>query len=587
MATARVERRLAAILAADVVGYSRLMERDEDRTLARLKALRTELVEPLIAEYQGRVVKLMGDGLLAEFASVVDAVRCAVLVQRGATEREAEVAEDQRIRLRIGVNLGDVVREADGDLYGDGVNVAARLEQACEPGGVMVSGTAYDHLQGKLDFPLEFAGEQRVKNIERLVRAYRVRMDGTAARVRVPSRRVRRLVVPAAAALLLLLALAAGGAWWLWPGEIAAGKPSVAVLPFDNYGGDEATAGRLADGITEDTITDLARFRSLDVIARNSTEAYKGKPVDVRQIGRDLRVGYVLEGSVQRQADRVRVTAQLIDVRSGAHVWSERWDRPTGDVFAVQSELAEAVADKIGGYYSGTLVGAGQEAAKRKRPRDLTAYDLYLLGMEAKHRGTKEAMEEGAALLRRSLAADPTLARAWTGLFWALYGLSGYIDETPEALKGARGRRPPGGRAGPRGRGGPGGAGHGVRRRGRPRPRRGRVRQGPAAEPELGRPARDLRRLGVPLRQARGGRRGGRAGDAAEPEHAAVGLQQLRPRVFLGGTTTRRRCGCPTACRGRPASGTTSSTAPRPWAVWGGRRRPARRWPRRWPTSRA
>src|SRR5690348_16650465 len=196
MATARAERRIAAILAADVVGYSRLMERDEDLTLARLKAHRKEFIEPLIAEYQGRIVKLMGDGALYEFASVVDAVRCAVLIQQGMAEREADVPEAERIRFRIGINLGDVIHESDGDLYGDGVNVAARLEQLAEPGGVVVSGTAYDHLQGKLDLPLEFAGEQRVKNIERLVRAYRVRLDGTAARFRLPSRRARGLALP-------------------------------------------------------------------------------------------------------------------------------------------------------------------------------------------------------------------------------------------------------------------------------------------------------------------------------------------------------------------------------------------------------
>src|SRR3954452_18928589 len=205
MATARVERRLAAILAADVVGYSALMERDEDSTLARLKAHRREFIEPLIAEYQGRIVKLMGDGLLAEFASVVDAARCAVLVQRGMAEREAAVPEAERIRLRIGINLGDVIHEADGDLYGDGVNVAARLEQLAEPGGVVVSGTAYDQLHGKLDLTLDFAGEQRVKNIERLVRAYRVRLDGKAARFRRHSRRVRRLAAPAAALLAALV----------------------------------------------------------------------------------------------------------------------------------------------------------------------------------------------------------------------------------------------------------------------------------------------------------------------------------------------------------------------------------------------
>src|SRR6476469_1875442 len=213
MAAVRAERRLAAILAADVVGYSALMERDEDRTLARLKAHRKDFIEPLIAEYQGRIVKLMGDGALVEFASVVDAVRCAVLIQQGMVEREAGVPEAKRIRFRIGINLGDVIHEADGDLYGDGVNIAARLEQLAEPGGVVVSGTAYDQLQGKLDLPLEFAGEQRIKNIERLVRAYRVRLDGSAVRFRLPFRRARRFVPLAAAVLLLALAIT-GGAWW-------------------------------------------------------------------------------------------------------------------------------------------------------------------------------------------------------------------------------------------------------------------------------------------------------------------------------------------------------------------------------------
>lgn len=433
MANVHVERRLAAILAADVVGYSSLMERDEDRTLARLKAHRQEFIEPLIAKYQGRIVKLMGDGTLVEFASVVDAVRCAVAIQLGMAEREAKVAEAERIRLRIGINLGDVIHETDGDLYGDGVNVAARLEQLATPGGVVVSGTAYDQLHGKLDLALDFAGEQRVKNIERLVRIYRVRMDGTVARARRPFRWTRRLTVPVVMALLLVLA--AGGASWLWPeGPSGSGKPSIAVLPLANLGGDEAT-GRLADGLTEDTITDLARFRGLDVIARNSTEVYRGKAIDIRQVGRDLNVGYLLEGSVQRQGDQVRVTAQLIDTRSGAQVWSEQWDRPAADVFAVQTELAETVADKIGGYYSGILVNAGQEAAKQKRPQDLSAYDLYLLGMEAKHRGTREGIEEGIGLLKRSLAIDPSFARAWTGLFWASYALSGYVEETPEVEK--------------------------------------------------------------------------------------------------------------------------------------------------------
>jgi TolB-like protein/class 3 adenylate cyclase len=423
MAAARVERRIAAILAADVVGYSALMERDEDRTLARLKAHRQEFIEPLIAEYQGRIVKLMGDGVLVEFASVVDAVRCAVLIQRGMAEREAGVPGAERIRFRIGVNLGDVIHEIDGDLYGDGVNVAARLEQLAEPGGVAVSGTAYDHLQGKLDLPLDFAGEQRVKNIERLVRVYRVRLDGTAVRFRPSFRRARRFALP--------VVVFAAGIWHFWPGEPPPKeKPAIAVLPFDNLGGDEAT-GRLADGLTEDTITDLAHFRDLDVIARNSVEGYKGKPVDIRQVGKALDVGYVLEGSIQRQADRVRVTAQLIDTQSAAHVWSERWDRPAQDVFAVQSEVAEAVAAKLGGS-TGTIGAADRESLKRKRPQDLTAYDLYLLGVAAKYRETKESVEEAIRLHKQALAIDPNFARAWTGLAWAYWVLRGFAEDTPE-----------------------------------------------------------------------------------------------------------------------------------------------------------
>jgi TolB-like protein/class 3 adenylate cyclase len=410
MAAPRVERRLAAILAADVVGYSRLMERDEDRTLERLKAHRKEFIEPLIAEYQGRIVKLMGDGALVEFASVVDAARCAVLIQQGMAEREAEVPEAERIRFRIGINLGDVIHEADGDLYGDGVNVAARLEQLAEPGGVVVSGTAYDHLQGKLDLPLEFAGEQRVKNIERLVRAYRVRLDGTAARFRLPFRRVRHLALPAAAALLLALVLAAG-AWHFWPGEPPPKqRPGIAVLPFDNLGGDEA-AGRLADGITEDIITDLARFQDLDVIARNSTGVYKGKPVDVREVGKELGVGYVLEGSIQRQADQVRVTAQLIDAGTGAHVWSERWDRPVGDVFAVQAEIADAAAARIGGW--GLVQQADHAKARRKPAGSLTAYDLVVLARETQQTYSREQGEEAVRLATRAIEADPGYARAY------------------------------------------------------------------------------------------------------------------------------------------------------------------------------
>ncbi len=322
MAAPRAERRLAAILAADVVGYSRLVEHDEAGSLERLKSHRKAFIEPLIAEYRGRVVKLMGDGALCEFASVVDAVACAVAIQRGMAERERDVPEDERIRFRIGVNLGDVVLEEDGDLYGDGVNVAARLEQLAEPGGITLSGTAYDHLQGRLGCGLEFLGEQRVKNIERPLRVYRVALDvvgrARANRGCCAGARVGR---PRAAAILLLLTGAgAGGWWWYQSGRAEAGglplpdKPSVAVLPFDNLCGDERL-GRLADGMVEDIIADLSRFRELFVIARNSSFVYKGKPHDVRQVGRELGVKYVLEGSVQGDGGRLRVTAQLIDAR--------------------------------------------------------------------------------------------------------------------------------------------------------------------------------------------------------------------------------------------------------------------------------
>jgi adenylate cyclase len=320
MATARAERRLAAILAADVAGYSRLMERDEAGTLARLKAHRKELLEPTIAEHHGRIVKLMGDGALCEFASAVDAVECAVLIQRGMAERERDLPEGDRIRFRIGVNLGDVIREPDGDLYGDGVNIAARLEGLAEPGGIVVSGTAFDHLQGKLDCGLTPLGGQRLKNIERPVRAYRVRLDGKAIR---PGPRPRlppaRRALLATAVSLLALAVAAGG-WWVGkvprgdapaPAAViggpaagaaatrpaaltpAAARMSIVVLPFANLSNDPEQE-YFADGITDDLTTDLSRIDGSLVIARHTAFTYKGRQVDVREVGRELGVRYVL-----------------------------------------------------------------------------------------------------------------------------------------------------------------------------------------------------------------------------------------------------------------------------------------------------
>jgi TolB-like protein/class 3 adenylate cyclase len=427
VAAPRAERRLAAILAADVVGYSRLVERDEAGSLERLKSHRKAFIEPLIAEYRGRVVKLMGDGALCEFASVVDAVACAVAIQRGMAERERNVPEDERIQLRIGVNLGDVVLEEGGDLYGDGVNVAARLEQLAEPGGITLSGTAYDHLQGRLGCGLEFLGEQRVKNIERPLRVYRVALDSGRQVSRKPRllRRGRRRPAAIAAAILLLLAGVGVGWWWYQRTEVEAeagglplpDKPSVAVLPFDNLSGDERL-GRLADGMVEDIIANLSRFRDLFVIARNSSFVYKGKPHDVRQVGKELGVKYVLEGSVQLAGERLRVTAQLIDARTGAHVWSERYDRPLDDLFAVRDDVTATIAATLGSI-DGRIAARELEGVRRKEPASLQTYDYPLLSTYHRRRGTKEDNARALEFARKAVDLDPTFARAHLDLAWA------------------------------------------------------------------------------------------------------------------------------------------------------------------------
>jgi TolB-like protein/class 3 adenylate cyclase len=421
------ERRLAAILVADVVGYSRLVEKDEAGTFAALRKLRGEVLDPLLTRYHGRIVKLMGDGVIAEFGSAVDAVRCAAALQQGCAALQVETPPARRIVFRMGINLGDVVVEGD-DLLGDGVNVAARLEQLCPPGGILISGTAFDHLQGKLDLPLDFAGEQQVKNLSRPVRTYRVRLDGSGLPWRLRARQYMGRMKWAAAVLVLLL-LAGAGFWWMRPDTPASASTSIAVLPFDNLGGDEQT-GRLADGLTEDVITDLSRFKAIEVMARNSVEVYKDKAVDLRQVGKELNVRYVMEGSIQRQGDRVRITAQLIDAESGGHIWSDRWDRPVADLFAVQTELAEHVAAKLAGD-TGIVVSAVREAAKRKRPSDLTAYDLYLLGSAAIYRDTPDDNKQALALLKQSLEIDPDLARAWRALSLAHFQKIFWTD-TPE-----------------------------------------------------------------------------------------------------------------------------------------------------------
>jgi len=431
-------RKLAAILVADVVGYSRLAGADEDRTLSRLRGLRSDLIDPAIDAHRGRIVKRTGDGSIIEFRSVVDTVRCAIEVQNGMIERNAGVPPERRIEFRVGIHLGDVVEEADGDLMGDGVNIAARLEHLAEPGGVLISGAAYDQLQGKLDVAMEFAGEQNLKNIARPVRAYRVRLDQKpiGSRSHVVSGRVR-----SAAAATLVLLLAVGG-WLLWPRHPSpnlVGRASLAVLPFANLAGDDAT-GRLADGLTEDITTDLSHYRNMDVISHNSTAAFKGKAVDVREVGKQLNVRYVLEGSVQRDGDQIRVTAQLIDANTDTHLWSERWDKPSKEFFAVQSDIATQLGNRLG--EAGVIDKAEQEAARRSRPDNFSAYELYLLGRSEALRMTAEGNAKAVELFEKAVAADPRLARAWADLAYTRQGSINYGADAatvgPKALAEAR-----------------------------------------------------------------------------------------------------------------------------------------------------
>ena len=398
-----VERRLVAILAADIVGYSRLVEQDEAGTLVAIKALRREVIDPLLTQHHGHIVKLTGDGAIVEFGSVVDATNAAVAIQKETAARQTEVPPERRIIFRIGINLGDVVAD-DGDLLGDGVNVAARLEQLCDPGGVLISGTAYDQMQGRFDRPLDFAGEQHVKNITRPVRTYHVRLDGGGRpwRLRLKSHS-RQLRAAAAAAILIA---AAGSAWWfLSPNAAKAGPPAIAVLPFENLNGD-ARWDRFAFGVTEDIITDLARYRDLAVIARTSTDVYRGKPHDVREIGKALDVKYVLEGSLQVDGHRLRVTAQLINAETGAHVWSERYDRLAAELLEVQDEITQKIAVTLTGW-QGQVTEAERTIARRKNATDLNAYDYWLLGIEAKHRMTVEGLIQARAYFEKGLKLAP------------------------------------------------------------------------------------------------------------------------------------------------------------------------------------
>jgi adenylate cyclase len=377
MANAEVERRLSAIMAADVVGYSRLIEADEPGTLAALRNLQRAVLDPLLAEHRGRIVKLMGDGLIAEFGSVVSAVACAAAVQKRLAFQQQNVPAHDRIVLRIGVNLGDVIVEGD-DLLGDGVNVAARLEQICSPGSVLISGAAYDHLSGKLDCRFEDAGEQRLKNIARAIRTYRIVLDDAP------------LITPASSRL--------------------PDKPVIAVLPFGNMG--EPDQVYFSDGITEDVITELSRFRELRVVARNSSFAFQGRSVDVREVGRALGAGYVVEGSVRRAGNRVRITAQLVEAATGTHLWADRYDRAIEDIFAVQEEIAQGIVATV----AQRVLEDSEAAARRRLPGDIRAYDLFLRGHRLSDVFTGSAQEQARALFEKAREIDPSFARACTGL---------------------------------------------------------------------------------------------------------------------------------------------------------------------------
>jgi adenylate cyclase len=406
MATERVQRRLAAILAADVVGYSRMMEADEAGTLARLKTLRAELFDPKTEQFGGRIFKNTGDGALAEFSSAVDAVQCAVEIQRRLARRNAKEPENRRIILRIGINLGDVMVEGD-DIHGGGVNVAARLEGLCEPGMVYVSGSVFDQVVGKLDAAFDDLGERSVKNISKPVRVYRARGEtGEEAT----------------------------------DGDVSAvaplpDKPSIAVLPFNNLSGDPDQE-YFADGMTEDIIAGLSRFRSLFVIARNSSFAYKGKSADVRQVARDLGVRYILEGSVRRGGERIRIMGQLIDAGTGNHLWSERYDRELADIFAVQDEVTEAIVAAI----APEIGEVERQRSQRKTPDSLDAWGLYQRGLAVYYASTEEGFISAIEQFDRVNEIDPTFAPAFAMAAEARwrYILHFVPDDRDEVLNQAR-----------------------------------------------------------------------------------------------------------------------------------------------------
>jgi len=428
--TQREARRLAAILAADMVGYSGLMEADEAGTIARQKAHRKELIDPEIAEHGGRIVKTMGDGILVEFPSVVAAVACAVKMQRAIQEREAELPKDRRIQYRVGINLGDIVIDGD-DILGDGVNVASRLEALAEPGGICVPSKVLHEVRNKLDVGYEFIGERKVKNIETPVPAYRVLLEREAAGTIVgeeqADRRRQGLAMLLVAAGIFLVA--GSGAWW-WqlraPGgeptdvskiAVPAGdKPSIAVLPFANLS-DDTEQEWFVDGMTEDLITDLSKISGLIVIARNSAFTYKGKDVNAQEVAEDLNVSHILEGSVRRAGDQLRINVQLIDASTGGHLWADRYDETMDNIFALQDRVARRVVSAL----AVTLTASDEQRLTVEGTRNIAAYEAFLRGWEHVRRFTPEDFAAARDYFEKAIELDPEYARAYAALAMIYY----------------------------------------------------------------------------------------------------------------------------------------------------------------------
>jgi adenylate cyclase len=390
MAEERAQRRLTTILAADVVGYSRLMEQNEAGTMALLRARRQDVLMPSVTQHGGRVFKFMGDGVLIEFTSVVNAVECAVDIQKAMQAKNADTPTPQRILLRIGINLGDVIVEG-GDLYGDGVNLAARLEALAEPGGICISGDVYRNVRSKLRFDFQDMGDQKVKNIAEPVHAYRVKTD---------------IVEPGTAGTLGANRSA----------EARPVKPSIAVLPFANMSGDPDQE-HFSDGISEDLITEISKFRSLFVISRNSSFSFKGQSINLKELSAKLRVRYIVEGSVRRAGSRLRITAQLIDAVDDAHLWAERYDRRLEDIFDLQDEVVRAIVTAI----EPQLLSSERNRVLRKPPESLDAWESYQLGLWYMFRYKSEERDITLSYFERAIELDPRFASAYAGLAYALY----------------------------------------------------------------------------------------------------------------------------------------------------------------------